>query len=203
MNRLAWGVIALGTGLAGFLVVAFASPLFVTRRTQGGGGMMGGSGMNGNLVGMMTWWFQAGNGAYSYPSGLWLLPVALLLLMVIGIIIVGYQAILPEIKSPPASTTLISPAQPVSLQANQAPAASLEAVLRTLRPDERKVFDVLLTHDGRYLQKLLKSETGLSRLQVHRVVSRLVERNLITMKAVGNTNEISIAGWALGDKKEP
>lgn len=192
----------MGTGLAGFLVVAFASPLFVTRRTQGGGGMMGGSGMMGNLVGMMTWWFP-GNGAYSYPSGLWLLPVALLLLMVIGIIIVGYQAILPEIKSSPAPATPESAARPVSLQANQAPAASLEAVLRTLRPDERKVFDVLLTHDGRYLQKLLKSETGLSRLQVHRVVSRLVERNLITMKAVGNTNEISIAGWALGDKKEP
>jgi uncharacterized membrane protein len=74
-------------------------------------------------------------------------------------------------------------------------------VLRTLRPDERKVFDVLLAHDGRYMQKRLKSETGLSRLQVHRVVSRLAKRNLVIVKSVGNTNEISVAGWALGDKK--
>jgi len=192
----------LGTGLVGFVAVTLASPLFVTQPSQGSGGMMGGSGMMGNPVGMMTWWFPGGGGAYSYPSGLWLLPVALLSLTVVGFIVVGYQAVLPEIKSPRASAAPESPAQSVSLQANQAPAASLEAVLRTLRPDERKVFDVLLAHDGRYLQKRLKSETGLSRLQVHRVVSRLAERNLVIVRAAGNTNEIAIAGWASGDKKE-
>jgi hypothetical protein len=42
----------------------------------------------------------------------------------------------------------------------------------------------------------------MSRLQVHRVVSRLVERNLVTFRAVGNTNELSIAGWASEGKKE-
>ncbi len=161
--------------------------------------MKGGSGLSGNLAGMMTWWFPGGGGAHSYASGLWLLPVGLLLLVAIGIVVVGYQAVLPEIKNPPASNTPGPRPGPVPVQATT---TSLEVVPRTLKPDEKKAFDVLLAHDGRHLQKLLKSETGLSRLQVHRAVSRLAERNLVRLKTVGNTNEVSIAGWALGDRKE-
>jgi hypothetical protein len=196
MNRLAWGVTTLGIGLVGFFVVAFASPFFVTQPSQGSGGMMGGSSMMGNVVGMMSWWFPGGNGTYSYPTGLWILPVAFLSVIVVGMAIVGYQAVLPEIKSPPTPPTAAGPVpMPAQLQADQPPAASLEAVLRTLKPDERKVFDALLAHDGRYLQKLLRSETGLSRLQVHRVVARLAERKLVSVRPIGNTNEVEVSQW--------
>ena len=66
--------------------------------------------------------------------------------------------------------------------------------MRTLKPDERKVFEVLLRHNGVYLQKL-KSQTGMSRLQVHRVVSSLAERGPVNVKPNGNTNEVALIGW--------
>ena len=70
-----------------------------------------------------------------------------------------------------------------------------DGVLKTLKPDERKVVDVLRAHEGKYLQKWIVKETNMSRLQVHRVVARLVERNLVVAKAVGNTNEVSLVEW--------
>lgn len=155
---------------------------------------MGGSGNT--MVGMMTWWFPTSSGQYSYPTGLWLLPAGFLVLMALGAIATGYSLIYPEIRSTPSAA---SPAAPrvETLAAGAPPSSSvpLETVLKALKPDERKVFEVLLQHEGRYLQKMMKSETGMSRLQVHRVVSRLAERGLVTVKPVGNTNEVSIVGW--------
>jgi len=114
----------------------------------------------------------------------------------LGAIATGYLLIYPEIRSTPSAT---SPAVPrvEPLAAGAAPPSSvpLESVLKALKPDERKVFEVLLQHEGTYLQKLMKSETGMSRLRVHRVVSRLAERGLVTVKPVGNTNEVSLVGW--------
>ncbi|MGD0638305.1 MAG: hypothetical protein ABSA72_09750, partial [Nitrososphaerales archaeon] len=52
-------------------------------------------------------------------------------------------------------------------------------VLRTLKPDERKVVGVLKVHGGRYLQKFITQETGLSRLKTHRVVATLAERGIV------------------------
>jgi uncharacterized membrane protein len=61
--------------------------------------------------------------------------------------------------------------------------------------DERKVLDVLNSHDGKYLQKYIRSETGLSRLQTHRIVARLADRGVVSVKQVGNTNEVLVSDW--------
>ena len=52
----------------------------------------------------------------------------------------------------------------------------LESVVKTLTKDELKVVEVLKAHDGKYLQKYIKKDAGLSRLQTHRIVARLAER---------------------------
>ena len=70
-------------------------------------------------------------------------------------------------------------------------------VLRTLKPDERKVVGVLKVHGGRYLQKFITQETGLSRLKTHRVVATLAERGIVQVQKSGNTNEVSLAKWFL------
>jgi hypothetical protein len=180
--------------VVGFFVVAFASPYFVTSTGQNGGGMMGGS--SSTMVGMMTWWFPSSGGEYMYQPGLWLLPVAFLVLMALGAIATGYLLIYPEIRSTPSATSPAAPrVEPLAAGAALPSSVPLESVLKALKPDERKVFEVLLQHEGTYLQKLMKSETGMSRLRVHRVVSRLAERGLVTVKPVGNTNEVSLVGW--------
>jgi hypothetical protein len=70
-------------------------------------------------------------------------------------------------------------------------------VLRTLKPDERKVVGVLKVHGGNYMQKFITQETGLSRLRTHRVVATLAERGIVHVERRGNTNEVSLAKWFL------
>jgi hypothetical protein len=68
-------------------------------------------------------------------------------------------------------------------------------VLRTLKPEERKVVGVLDAHGGTYLQKFITKEAGLSRLKTHRVVASLSERGIVHVEVRGNTNEVSLVKW--------
>jgi uncharacterized membrane protein len=72
---------------------------------------------------------------------------------------------------------------------------TISVVLRTLKPDERKVVEVLDVHGGTYLQKFITKEAGLSRLKTHRVVAALSERGIVHVEARGNTNEVSLVKW--------
>jgi uncharacterized membrane protein len=75
------------------------------------------------------------------------------------------------------------------------------SVLKTLKEDERKVADFLINNDGKYLQKYVRKETGLSRLKTHRVLARLAERGIVTLEKTGNTNEVRIADWLKNEEK--
>jgi uncharacterized membrane protein len=57
----------------------------------------------------------------------------------------------------------------------------------------KKVLDVLVTHDGKYLQKYIKTETSLSTLKTHRIIARFADRSIVTATQVGNTNEVQIS----------
>ena len=72
---------------------------------------------------------------------------------------------------------------------------TISVVLRTLKPDERKVVEVLDAHGGTYLQKFITKEAGLSRLKTHRVVAALSERGIVHVEERGNTNEVSLVDW--------
>jgi hypothetical protein len=68
-------------------------------------------------------------------------------------------------------------------------------VLRTLKPEERKVVVVLDAHGGTYLQKYITKEAGLSRLKTHRVVAALSERGIVHAEKRGNTMEVTLVKW--------
>jgi uncharacterized membrane protein len=70
-----------------------------------------------------------------------------------------------------------------------------DSVSKTLTTDERKVVDVLTSHNGEYLQKYIRAETGLSRLKIHRIVTRLSERGIVTLEQSGNTNKVYLSNW--------
>jgi uncharacterized membrane protein len=72
---------------------------------------------------------------------------------------------------------------------------SISVVLKTLKPDERKVVSVLDIHGGTYLQKFITKETGMSRLKTHRFVAALAERGIVQVEKKGNTNEVSLVKW--------
>ena len=161
------------------------------------------SGMgSGGMGGMM-----GGGNSASTVSYFWLIPAALIAIGVVSGVGVAFYFAFPEIRTvketgyvPKVETS--SPISPVSTSAltkaevtSQAGADSYELIARTMTPDEKKVLDALNAHNGKYLQKYIRNETGLSRLQTHRIVARFADRGIVTVKQVGNTNEVLISDW--------
>lgn len=145
--------------------------------------MMGGGMMNGDGV------VQSSSSTASYLGFAF---IALVGVSVVGIVGMIYFFIFPEIRILP---TGIQPLGSVSRQAQQNAPSAYESVLKTLHPNERKVVEVLRSHGGKYLQKYIRSETGFSRLQTHRILARLAERGVVMLEKTGNTNLVLLADW--------
>src|SRR4030065_1951360 len=95
----------------------------------------------------------------------------------------------PKIRiTEPVSKTIVD-------QTPQNTVTPFASVSKTMTAEERKVLDVLISHNGKYLQKYIRAETGLSRLKTHTVVSRLAERGIVTLERSGNTNEVQLSSW--------
>jgi hypothetical protein len=179
MRRLIALAVVLGAAILGFvLVVAWYLSSLGSGSSLGGimGQMMGNSRSDGMTTAM--------------PTGVWILLVALVVLAVLGALGVGYYMAFPEIVPEP-NLSSERPAQPQPGSTG----VSWEVLVRTAKPEERKVLEVLSSHNGRYLQKFIVKDSGLSRLKTHRIISRFVERGIVVAEKSGNTNEISLAPW--------
>lgn len=122
-------------------------------------------------------------------TAIFAVPFIFIGLLVAGIIGLVYSSLFPEIKS----------VQNIAL-ATEAKQASLDAIMKTLNQDELKVLEVLLMHDGKYLQKYIVTESGLTRLKVHRIIARLAERGIVTVTKYSNTNEVTVSDWLRKEK---
>lgn len=165
---------------------------------MGGGGMMGGNG-----------------GTLQNPAGtyFWVAFIVLVGVVVVGVVGLAYYIAVPEIRVGPAPVVCeivpkgnvvqenVAPQEPKTEQPpktdgkQEAACTPLESIVKTLSEDERKVVDVLAAHDGKYLQKYIRNEVGLSRLKTHRIVARLAEHGIVTLKKQGNTNQVLLADW--------
>ena len=153
------------------------------------------SGMwNGNMDGIM--------GGTSQPTGqnpaLPVFGVAFVVLIgvvVAGVVGLAYYVALPEIETGTAPVVCEPVSQVKVEQEQEAACTPLESIVKTLSNEERKVIEVLNAHDGKYLQKYIRNEAGLSRLQTHRIVARLAERGIVTLKKTGNTNQVLLTDW--------
>jgi uncharacterized membrane protein len=166
-----------------------------------------GSTNSGGMGGMMG---NGGTGTTT-TSNLWIIPVTIIAAAIIGIIGFGFYMILPEIRN---TRRTCEPTKNENASANSATTSSVEApisstasnscevILKTMTPEEQKVLSVLITHQGKYLQKYVGKEAGLSRLKTHRIVARFAERGIVTVKPIGNTNEVTISEWVNGSKTQ-
>lgn len=152
-----------------------------------------------------------GNGSTAAPSYLWIIPVALGAVATATIIGVAFYYAFPELKyikgnttctptttNPAAGTSSINTAtnNPVDTPINAAKVPnSCDILLKTMTPDEKKVMDVLVAHQGKYLQKYVVREAGLSRLKTHRIIARFAQRGIVNVTEFGNTNEIVVSDW--------
>lgn len=176
------------------------------------GSHLGTSQNNWGMGGMMG---DGYNGAGTTPSYLWIIPIVLIAVVVTAIAGVGFYLAYPELKYIRSRGTC-TPQIPITT--NQAPVISqpssikepietpppqpatvsqnCDLILKTMTSEEQKVYNVLVTHKGKYLQKYVVKESGLSRLKTHRIVARFAQRGIVTVNEFGNTNEIVLSDWA-------
>ncbi len=174
---------------------------------------IGGSTDNGNYGGMGGMMGGGGTGTTAATtSNLWIIPVAIIAAVLVGLIGLSFYMILPEIRNTPRTCDLSKDvAVPVASPsasgkeglASKPAANSCEVILKTMTPEEQKVLNVLIAHQGKYLQKYVGKEAGLSRLKTHRIVARFAKRGIVKVKPFGNTNEVSISEWVSNSNAEP
>lgn len=123
----------------------------------------------------------------------WIL-FGVLLILSIGLIIVGVGGSIYFYLFPEMSTCKVNLNNP-EIQSSNSSESSFKTILKTMTEDERKVLEVLKNHNGKYLQKYIRTETGLSRLKTHRIIARFAKRDIVTLEKVGNTNEVKLKGW--------
>ena len=109
---------------------------------------------------------------------------------IIGIVGLAYYLLYPQIR-----VGATQPIQNMSYQPASNGTTPYESVAKTLTEEERKIIQVLNAHDGKYLQKYIRNETGLSRLQTHRIIARLADRGIVSLEKTGNTNQVYLANW--------
>jgi hypothetical protein len=166
-------------------VYAFSAPSpYPTDWWYYDGGSMGGM-MGGGMMGGMA---SQVNPALNYLGVLFLVFVIIALVGIDGLV---YFMIFPEIRT----VTSLDDYPNIPKPSMNATNNSYSAVYKTLKPEEKKVLDVLTANDGKYLQKYIRKDAGLSRLKVHRILARFSERDMVILKKSGNTNEVILADW--------
>jgi uncharacterized membrane protein len=169
-------------------------------------------GYNGGMGGMMGNGYGNGTGTTA-TSYLWIIPVALIATAATAVIGVAFYFAFPELRyikgrscDPQNTETVPAQTEDLGTTPNPSPTTphdsnaptvsnSCEVLLKTMTPEEQKVLNILISHQGKYLQKYVVKEAGLSRLKTHRVVARFAQRGIVTVKEFGNTNEILLSDW--------
>jgi predicted transcriptional regulator len=111
---------------------------------------------------------------------------------IIGVIGLAYYLLYPQIKFGVVREPMIQTTTNHSISNAVTP---YKSVIKTLTDDEYNVINVLNAHNDKYLQKYIRKETGLSRLKTHRIISRLAQREIVSIEKTGNTNQVYLANW--------
>lgn len=141
---------------------------------------------------MSEMWSHMGGGMMGGTSAPYLgyfgvLFIILIVLVVVSVVGIIYFLLLPEINFGQTQTQ-------INTEFSKKPKA-IESIRKTLNYDEQKILEVLENHNGKYLQKYLGKEAGLSRLKTHRILVRFAERGIVTLEKKGNTNEVKLEEW--------
>ena len=211
------GVLVSLATVAWYLSVTAPSYYGSSWMSQMWGNHLGANGNYGGMGGMMG----SGNGSNGTgtTSYLWIIPVLLIVASAVAVIGVVFYLVFPELRfikskgacNPPMPAPNPNQATGPSTTANVSPSSTApdvssvsaapnncEVLLKTMTPEEQKVLNVLISHQGKYLQKYVVKEAGISRLQTHRVVARFAKRGIVTVNEFGNTNEIMLSDWVKG-----
>lgn len=142
---------------------------------------------------MSDMWSHMGGGMMNRTTNPYLGYFGVFFILLIVVVVVSLAALIyfylfPEIKIGQTGTQRIN-------SENLGKPDAIESIRRTLTSDEQKILEILENHNGKYLQKYLAKEAGLSRLKTHRILARFAERGIVTLEKKGNTNEVKLEKW--------
>lgn len=115
--------------------------------------------------------------------------------IVVAVAVFGYALVFPELSEKKPEE---KPSAALTVEKGE---SALNAVLRVLNGDEKKVIEALVAEGGIMLQKNIRWKTGLSRVKTHRILSRLAKRGIVSAEKYYNTNKIRLADWLTEEKK--
>ena len=182
MKRTTFFIILVAASIAGLVGI-----VFYTLSISSAIGASTPASMQDMMNAMMGGNFMAPFGAPFMPF-FFLIPFTLVAILLAGIIGLAYSSLFPEIRN-----VAVSPTQDLG--------RSIATIMKTLSPEEQKVMEVLMMHDGKYLQKYIVKESGLTRLKVHRILARFAERGIVTIREYANTNEVALSEWLQKEKE--
>lgn len=151
-----------------------------------------------SLLGLLMFGFEGGLGGRGHgmgevvPQSFWLVMFVAPLVVVVAVL--GYVLMFPEFAG--GKFEQESSFRPTVEKDETA----LDAVLRVLNEDERKVMEALVSEGGTMMQKDIRWKTSLSRVKVHRILFRLAKRGIVSAEKHYNTNKITLADWLTGQK---
>jgi hypothetical protein len=123
-----------------------------------------------------------GNGSSSsVASLLWI--IILLLLVIIGYL--WYNESKKNIE--------INDVKPSEIEVVESD--KIEVALRLLNENEKRVVQAIIDNGGEMLQKDISYELELSRVQTHRTIQSLIEREIVTTEEHYNTKKVALADW--------
>ena len=147
-----------------------------------------------SVIALVFFALEGGFGGRGYgreetlPRSFWL--ILFILPLISAMIIAGYIVTFPRIESQKSQV------KPEWAPEGADEESTLEAVMRVLNEDERKVIRALAGGENEtMLQKDIRWKTGLSRVKTHRVVARLAKRSVVSVEKYYNTNKIELADW--------
>jgi hypothetical protein len=186
MRRVNIFLISLLSSISALLILTVIG-FGVSSSPQGTQQYPGWMGQMSGMMGQTGTTIATGNSALYFWS-LFAVVAAFTIISTIGIV---YYLVYPQIRMGIAySQNQLSNNQP-----NKGAATPYESIEKTLTEDERKVINVISAHEGKYLQKYITKEAGLSKLKTHRIVTRLAERGIVSLEKTGNTNQVTLANW--------
>lgn len=194
MRRFAVFLILLVASLIALTVVLVAGVLVFASSSFNWASVM--SGMMGTS-GMMNETNQTGASS-SVVTAFGVAFIVLIIVVIVGVVCLAYYVAVPEIRSgvTPVFCGTTPQKKIIGQELEQEVECTLlESIVKTLSDEERKVIEVLIAHDGKYLQKYIRNQAGLSRLKTHRILARLAERGIVMLEKTGNTNQVLLADW--------
>jgi len=164
-------------------IIGFNVPYSTTQQHNGMG--------SGGMMGQTQTTIATANETSGY---FWTAFAALSSFLAVSVVGFAYYLAYPQVKL--AANPAVNQTQTLNQQIDAPnPSLAYESIKKTFTEDERKVINTLNLHQGKYLQKYITKEAGLSKLKTHRIVARLSERGIVTVEKTGNTNMVYLADW--------